>query len=83
MEVDAEKVYELLDRWSGEGRLKWCNKMLTPDVVVQGDCAVVTFAYFSPFGGLKALRVVCRQSPFVIVGSSRNGGFMYNCGMRY
>jgi len=82
-QVNSEKVYGLLDQWSGGSRLKWCNKMLSPDVLIQGDCAVVTFAYFSPFCGLRALRVVCKQSPFAIVELSHNGGFHYNCGITY
>lgn len=59
------------------------RERLLPKVSLTEDGAVVNCAWFSPFEGLCLMQLKCKRDPFAIVESTRCGGFMYNCGVRY
>lgn len=82
-EINEQEVYGLLDKWVDYYSLQRCNEMLMPKAILKDEGAEVSFAFFTPFGGLGVFRMGCKRDPFSIVDNSRISGFHYHCGMMY
>lgn len=86
-EVKEGEVRKLLEEWSGSERSSQrrgvCNRLLLPKVILEDENAGVSFAYFTPFGGLCLVQIRCQGNPFKIIDTCSSGGFYYHCGITY